>query len=962
MRLTSARQKEAAKAFAQAWSERGDEKQDTQSFWTDLLSSVYGIESPARFIQFEKRVKFGGTTKFIDGYIPETKVLIEQKGARIDLSKKEEQSDGAPLTPYEQGKRYADWLPSSERPRWIVVCNFTTFEIHDLEKPNDKPSCIALSDLPKAYGSLSFLIDLNEHARKAELDLSVKAAGLIAKLYNALLPLYGEGRQDDPAVLKSLNKLCVRLVFCLYAEDAGLFSQKDLFAHFLESFLPENIDDALAKLFVVLKSPKEKRAPSLKEKYAAFSYVNGGLFAHDDEDEIPPFDQKAYDILLHECSEQFNWSEISPTIFGAMFESTLNPETRRKGGMHYTSVENIHKVIDPLFLDGLREELNEIKKEIGIRSDKAESGSGVKTIITRKYADMLRAYQDKLASLKFFDPACGSGNFLTETYICLRRLENEALNLLGGGTLDLFMGQENFSPVKVSISQFYGIEVNDFAVSVAKTALWIAESQMLDETARIVGHHIDFLPLKTYTNIREGNALRIDWNEIIPASECSYIMGNPPFLGYSNQSREQKEDMLSVYLDEKGKPYKTSGKIDYVAGWYFKAAQYMHGRNVKAAFVSTNSITQGDQVAPVWEPLYKRFGFQIDFAWKTFVWNNEASEMAHVHCVIIGFDCNGKDSPKVIYDSEKSKEVRILSPYLVETEPVFIKSRDLPICNVTKMVYGNKPTDGGFLFVEEEEYEALKRNGDQIALKYIRPVLGASEFLKNQKRYCMWLVNAPVTEIRKSVFICDRVEKVKEFRLASTKKATQESASTPSLFQEIRQPNSDYVLVPRHSSETRRYVPMGFIKCNVITTDANLMIPNASLYDFGVIESSLHMAWMRAVAGRIKSDYRYSKDIVYNNFVWPEADEATKQKISETAQGILDARSHHADSSLSDLYDPLFMPADLLKAHKANDKAVLEAYGLKADTPEPEIVAHLFKLYEEKIREEQSATSDKSAG
>ncbi|MDD7022461.1 MAG: methylase, partial [Aeromonadales bacterium] len=516
MRLSSSRQREAAKAFAQAWKDRGDEKQDTQSFWTDLLSSVYGIESPARFIQFEKRVKFGGTTKFIDGYIPATKVLIEQKGARIDLSRKEEQSDGAPLTPYEQGKRYADWLPASERPRWIVVCNFTTFEIHDLEKPNDEPICIALSDLPKAYGSLSFLTDLNEHARKAELDLSVKAAGLIAKLYNALLPLYGEGRQDDPAVLKSLNKLCVRLVFCLYAEDAGLFAQKDLFAHFLESYRPENAGDALEKLFAVLNTPKDRRKPSLDPKYAAFSYVNGGLFAHDEDDEIPPFDQKAYGILLHECSEQFNWSEISPTIFGAMFESTLNPETRRKGGMHYTSIENIHKVIDPLFLDGLREELCKIKQEIGIRSGKAESGSGVRTIITKKYAGMLRAYQDKLAGLKFLDPACGSGNFLTETYICLRRLENEVLNLLGGGTLDLFTGQQELSPVKVSISQFHGIEINDFAVSVAKTALWIAESQMLDETARIVGHHIDFLPLKTYTSIVEGNALRLDWNSVLP--------------------------------------------------------------------------------------------------------------------------------------------------------------------------------------------------------------------------------------------------------------------------------------------------------------------------------------------------------------------------------------------------------------------------------------------------------------
>ena len=940
MRLTSARQKEAAKAFAQAWSERGDEKQDTQSFWNDLLSSVYGIESPARFIQYEKRVKFGGTTKFIDGYIPETHVLIEQKGAKIDLAKKEEQSDGAPLTPYEQGKRYADWLPASERPRWIVVCNFTTFEIHDLEKPNDPPICIALSDLPKAYGSLSFLTDLNEHARKAELDLSVKAAGLIAKLYNALLPLYGEGRQDDPAVLKSLNKLCVRLVFCLYAEDAGLFAQKDLFAHFLESFLPENIDDALSKLFVVLNTPKEKRAPSLKEKYAAFSYVNGGLFAHDDEDEIPPFDQAAYDILLHECSEQFNWSEISPTIFGAMFESTLNPETRRKGGMHYTSVENIHKVIDPLFLDGLRAELDSIKKEIGIRSDKAESGSGVKTIITKKYADMLRAYQDKLASLKFFDPACGSGNFLTETYICLRRLENEALNLMGGGTLDLFTGQEEFSPVKVSISQFYGIEINDFAVSVAKTALWIAESQMLDETARIVGRHIDFLPLKTYTNIREGNALRIDWNEIIPASECSYIMGNPPFLGARTMSATQKADLTEQWPD-----VKNIGNLDYVGGWYFKADEYTKGHDINSALVSTNSITQGEQVAILWKKLAAD-GIVINFAWRTFIWNNEATDKAHVHCVIVGFS-RDDSTTKCIYDGEDRTEASHINGYLTDAADVFIDSRSKPLCDVPPIGIGCQPLDdGNYLFTQEEMEEFVAK--EPKSKQYFRPWLGSDEFINSKKRFCLWLGNCNPSELIKMPLCVERVRNVKDFRAKSKRKATVKAADAPQRFGLENMPDSDFILVPKVSSEKRPYIPMGLLTKEYLVSDLVFVIPDASLDTFGVLESSVHMAWMRTVAGRLKSDYRYSKDIVYNNFVWPEADDATKQKISSTALGILDARAKYPDATLGQMYSNLDLFTDLQKAHKANDKAVLEAYGLKADTPESEIVTHLFKLYEEK--------------
>lgn len=956
MRLTSSRQREAAGAFAQAWKDRGDEKQDTQSFWTDLLSSVYGIESPARFIQFEKRVKFGGTTKFIDGYIPATKVLIEQKGARIDLSRKEEQSDGAPLTPYEQGKRYADWLPSSERPRWIVVCNFTLFEIHDLEKPNDEPICIALSDLPRAYGSLSFLIDLNEHARKAELALSVKAAGLIAKLYNALLPLYGEGRQDDPSVLRSLNKLCVRLVFCLYAEDAGLFAQKDLFAHFLESYRPVNAGDALEKLFAVLNTPKDRRKPSLDPKYAAFSYVNGGLFAYDEDDEIPPFDQKAYDILLHECSEQFNWSEISPTIFGAMFESTLNPETRRKGGMHYTSIENIHKVIDPLFLDGLREELCKIKQEIGIRSDKAESGSGVRTIITKKYAGMLRAYQDKLACLKFLDPACGSGNFLTETYICLRRLENEVLNLLGGGTLDLFTGQQELSPVKVSISQFHGIEINDFAVSVAKTALWIAESQMLDETARIVGHHINFLPLKTYTSIVEGNALRMDWNSVIPASECSYIMGNPPFLGYSNQSKAQKDDLISLYVDDRGKPYKSAGKIDYVAGWYFKAAQYMAGTGIAAAFVSTNSITQGEQAAAVWKPLYERFDLEITFAWRTFVWNNEAADKAHVHCVIVGFRCRSDSMPGVeheIYElggdgNATAKAALQISPYLIDAKPLFIESRSKPLCDVSEMTAGGKPTEGGNLILSVEEKDELVRAYPESAAM-IRPFLMGKDFIDRKPRYCLWLVGIDISRIRRIPPIVERISKVKTFRLESPKAATVKKAATPMLFDEIKDCKTSYVALPQVSSERRDYVPMDWLPGEVIAGNMLFMVPDAGLYEFGVMTSSVHMAWMRAVAGRLKSDYRYSNTVVYNNFMWPQADEALSQKIEKTAQQILDARKLYPQSSFADLYDPLFMPPELQKAHQANDKAVLEAYGLKADASESDIVAHLFKLYEEKI-------------
>ena len=638
-----------------------------------------------------------------------------------------------------------------------------------------------------------------------------------------------------------------------------------------------------------------------------------------------------------------------------MFESTLNPETRRKGGMHYTSVENIHKVIDPLFLDGLRSELDAIKKEIGIRSDKAESGSGVKTIITKKYADMLRAYQDKLASLKFFDPACGSGNFLTETYICLRRLENEALNLLGGGTLDLFTGQEEFSPVKVSISHFYGIEINDFAVSVAKTALWIAESQMLDETARIVGHHIDFLPLKTYTSIVEGNALRLDWNSVLPASECSYIMGNPPFLGYSNQSKAQKDDLISLYVDDRGKPYKSAGKIDYVAGWYFKAAQYMAGTSIAAAFVSTNSITQGEQAAAVWKPLYERFDLEITFAWRTFVWNNEAADMAHVHCVIVGFRCRPGSAPGTrheIYETDgdgnfTAKAALQISPYLIDAKPVFIEARSKPLCDVSEMTAGGKPTEGGNLILSVEEKDELVRAYPESAVM-IRPFLMGKDFIDRKPRYCLWLVGIDISRIRRIPPIVERISKVKAYRLASPKTATVKKAATPMLFDEIKDCRSNYVALPQVSSERRAYVPIDWLPKEVIAGNMLFMVPNAGLYEFGVMTSSVHMAWMRAVAGRLKSDYRYSNTVVYNNFVWPQAGDAMKLKIEETAQQILDARKLYPQSSFADLYDPLFMPPELQKAHQANDKAVLEAYGLKADASESDIVAHLFKLYEEK--------------
>lgn len=543
------------------------------------------------------------------------------------------------------------------------------------------------------------------------------------------------------------------------------------------------------------------------------------------------------------------------------------------------------------------------------------------------------------------DPACGSGNFLTETYISLRRLENEVLRELEYD--QIMIGDAKNNPIEVSIAQFYGIEINDFAVTVAKTALWIAESQMMKETEAIVLMHLDFLPLKTNASIVEGNALRLDWESVVPKDKLAYVMGNPPFVGYSLQTAEQKADIRAIYVDEKGKPYKAAGKIDYVAGWYFKAAQLMQNTEIRSAFVSTNSITQGEQVAGVWKPLRERFGVHIDFAHRTFIWDNEASMKAHVHCVIVGFSVAPNEAPKRIFMAERFQIVENINAYLIDAPDVFIESRKKALCDIPEMIYGNKPTDGGFLFLTPEEYQKAVEAEPQLT-KYIRRVYGASEYINNKVRYCLWLVGASPVELRKSKFIMERVNSVRKFRLESSKDATRRSADIPMLFQEIRHPDSEYIIVPRHSSESRRYIPFGFVSPEIIVNDAVQIIPNATMYHFGVLTSNVHMAWVRAVCGRIKSDYRYSKDIVYNNFPWPEPTDAQKEKITQTARGILDARALYPDSSLADLYDEVTMPPELRRAHQNNDRAVMQAYGMPIKgTTESICVAELMKRYQE---------------
>lgn len=918
--MTEKEQKSAAKAFAEYWKEKGYEKGESQAFWMSLLRDVYGVEHPEQFISFEDQVKLDHTS-FIDGYIEATHVMIEQKGLGKDLRKGIKQSDGSILSPFQQAKRYAAELPYSKRPRWIITCNFSEFLVYDMEKPNGEPEQIFLKDLPKEFYRLQFLVDTGSEHLKKEMEISLKAGDLVGKLYDAILKQYKN--PDDPETLKSLNKLCVRLVFCLYAEDAGIFGKHGMFHDYLKQFQSKDVRKALIELFQVLDQKPEDRDPYMDEDLAAFPYVNGGLFA-DENIEIPRFTEEIVQLLLSNASEDFDWSGISPTIFGAVFESTLNPETRRSGGMHYTSIENIHKVIDPLFLDALKAELEDIK--------------ALKVEKTRQ--QKLRDFRKKLSELVFLDPAAGSGNFLTETYISLRRLENDALFEETHG--QMMLGMDNV--IQVSIGQFYGIEINDFAVTVAKTALWIAESQMMQETESLMQIDLDFLPLKSYANIVEGNALCIDWESVVPKDRLSYIMGNPPFVGNVQLSKEQKEEMDVLFK-------KKQGRLDYVSSWYCKAANLIQNTDIQCAFVSTNSITQGVQVPTLWGFIEKHFPIKINFAHRTFRWDSEASLKAHVHVVIIGFGF--KDVyPKTLFDAEQKKKVECISYYLTDSDNFIVESRSKPLVEVPTMMRGNQPSDGGWLILSIEQRDEIIKKEPQ-AQKYIKRFMMGKEFLHNEKRYCLWLEGVSPSEIKSMPMVFERVKKCKESRLNAPAALTRSFAETPSLFgQRTKKFNGNYIALGRVSSENRRYIPMDFMTQDTIAGDKLYIIPEGTLYMFGVLMSNVHMAWMRMFAGRLEMRYSYSTNMVYNTFPWCNPTEEQKAKIEKTAQAILDARAMYPDCPLADLYDEAVMPPELRKAHQLNDRAVMEAYGFWGKlNSESECVAELMGMYRELIKE-----------
>lgn len=935
--------KKEAKEFVKRWKKRlgaipagsNNEQQDTQKFWVDLLINVLGIPSNTidSFVDFERKVR----GRRIDVFVSDHNFLCEQKSWGIDLDKPEPRNGGME-TPLQQAMWYARHLPYSERPRWVMTCNFGTFRLYDLdnERPEDTVQEFSLEELPDSLYLLSFLTSNETSRLHKEQQLSIEAGAYVSRLYDALAKQYHHIEEKDERAQeeqRSLNVLITRIIFLLYAEDADLLQSHQAFGRYCEGD-PAKLRRKLVDLFEAIDTPLDKRDEYMDEDLAAFPYVNGGLFA--DSSIIVP--QMTPEILeaITDASQDFDWREISGVIFGGVFEGTLNPETRHAGGMHYTSVENIERCLRPLFLDELWDELHEAE--------------GERTAAKRKQA--LARLHDKVASITIGDPACGSGNFLTEAYRQLRTIENRIIEdelseeTGNAGQTSLVVAQD--SPVRVSLDQLYGIEINDFAVSVAKTALWITEEQMLRKTQEIyVGYDFDFLPLRSLSNLHEGNALKTDWSEVFP-DDLTYLVGNPPFLGARNQSKEQKAELLEVFDGAKN-----AGNIDYCGAWYMKAARFTQGKRTRCALVSTNSICQGEQVANLWKPLHD-LGIHIDFAHNTFRWDNEAADKAHVFCVIVGFSRENCEKRLYVHGTPDTAEVKkaakSINAYLSDAPDAFIWNRNKPICDVPKIGIGNKPIDGGFyLFADEERTDF--QNKEPGAESYFHRWIGSREFLHGESRWCLYLGDVTFAELKELPHCRERIEAVREYRLASKSVPTRKLADRPAHFHVENMPKGNSIVVPKVSSERRRYIPMGFVGPETLCSDLVFLIPNASLYHFGVLQSQFHNAWMRTVAGRLKSDYRYSGGIVYNNFVWPEPTESQREEVERCAQAVLDARDAQEGATLADMYDPkneMFFP-ELMAAHKALDAAVEAAYGVDFGGDEEKIVAHLFNLYAKKV-------------
>ena len=880
-----------ASNFQKNWRDNaGNEKQDDLKFIEQFLN-IYGVDWQTGYPQHQIFMP-NGAPNYIDYLLP-GKILIEMKSKGKSL-------DSA----FTQAMNYVQALKPEETPQLIMVCDFDQVRVFNYHKKHPyKPFKVTeLRRYVRIFRLLAGYGGADE--AKTEIELNTDASYKLARLHDALKEKNYTGHP--------LEVYLVRLLFCLFADDTGIF-EKGTFRKYIEGSSPDGSDLSMRMmmLFSILDTPPEKRMTNLSEELTRFRYIDGSLF----REPLPPaiFDAKMRSILLDCCD--FDWTQISPAIFGAMFQGVMNPQERRELGAHYTSEENILKVIKPLFLDELEEEF-----------DRSISTSAE-----------LRAFQDKLASLTFLDPACGSGNFLIITYQRLRELEFKALKLLHSNLQYDFITDHT----RVSLNQFYGIEIEDFPCEIAKVSMLLMKHLMDQEVSAYFGTNFIDFPIKDNANIVKGNALRLDWNEVVPAHKLNYILGNPPFNGARTMSTDQKSDLTHVFGD-----VKNIGNLDFVTPWYKKSADMMD-RNpaIQTALVSTNSIVQGDQAGILGEYLFGR-GFEINFAYRTFKWSNAAKGKAAVHCVIIGFGKNDQTkTPKKIFEGTVVQEASQINQYLVDAPKVIIKSRSKPICDVPDIGIGNKPIDdGNYLFSKEEMDEFIKIEPN--SAQYFRPWFGSDEFINRRPRYCLFLKHALPSELKKMPNVMKRIENVKQFRQKSVSPGTVKLAETPTRFHVENDPSSTYLVLPETSSENRLYIPIGFLEPNALCSNAVRILPNATLYHFGILTSSTHMAWMRTVAGRLKSDYRYSKDIVYNNFPWPNPTPAQKEKIEQTAQAILDAREQYPEASLADLYDELTMPPDLRKAHQANDKAVWEAYGKPWPLDdEPACVAYLMKFY-----------------
>jgi hypothetical protein len=889
--------KTRALAFSKEWQDESSEDAEAKSFWDDFFN-VFGI-SRRRVASFEEHVKkLGDNQGFIDLFWKGL-LIVEHKSRGKSLDKA-----------YNQALDYFEGIRERDLPKYVIVSDFARFRLYDLEENQQHE--FELKDLYKNVRLFGFIAGYQTHKIQEQDPVNIKAAEQMGKLHDQMKDT---GYSGHP-----LELYLVRLLFCLFAEDTGIFERQQ-FRDYIEERTNEDGSDLghhLSTLFQVLNTPREKRLKNLDEQLDAFNYINGKLF----EEMLPAagFDSAMRQELLNCCA--LDWSRISPAIFGSLFQSIMDKAARRNLGAHYTSEENILKLIKPLFLDGLWEEFEKIKHN----------------------KNRLLEFHKKLRRLNFLDPACGCGNFLVIAYRELRLLE---LEVLRASRINM-QGELNIhSLINLNVDQFFGIEIEEFPAQIAQVALWLMDHQMNLLVSEEFGLYFVRIPLQTSSTIVCGNALKIDWEEVVPARHVSYIMGNPPFVGKKEQTQEQKNEVLSIFKDIKG-----VGVLDYVSCWYKLAVDQMNKNQlIKGAFVSTNSIAQGEQVVVLWNFLQTR-GVKIFFAHRTFQWSNEARGKAAVHCVIIGFSLQNLAERYLFdYDTPKSKpqaiKVRNINSYLADGPDVYLSSRSVPLSmGVPEMKYGSMPIDGGNLILSKNQRDELLAEESEVK-PFLRRYMGGEEFINNIERYCLWLVQCPPNLLRQMKKVHERVEKNREYRLASGREATKKLAEKASLFGEIRQPSSSYLLVPKVSSENRRYMPIGFCKPEIIASGTTLIVPNAKQYHFGILQSQMHMAWMRQVCGRMKSDYQYSAGIVYNNFPWPEnPTEKQKQAIEASAQAVLDARAQFPNSSLADLYDPLTMPPALLKAHQHLDKTVDAAYGKTNFQTEAQRVAFLFELYQ----------------